>query len=160
MPAAACAAVLLAVGACRGSAGVEPRVDAAACPQTYEFGNFGCARVVALVDAPPAPPTARYRFTVRAMPARPEAGVPPAFSPTPGPGPNLLQLTIYSPATPTPVDTLSVWIVGRLLDDSPPPVLNAPLPTVAADSVLRVLRFARVGARPPVDTVRLTLRQP
>jgi hypothetical protein len=157
--AAACAAALLAAGACRSTAGVEPRLDPALCPQTYEFGNFGCARVVAQVEASPQPSTTRYRFDVRLVPARPDAGVSLYVAPMPGPGPVPLQLTLYSPLMPRPVDTLSVWVVGRLLDDSPPPPVNAPLPTLAADSVLRVLRFAPVGARPAVDTVRLDVRR-
>jgi hypothetical protein len=157
--AALCATVFLAAGACRSTAGVEPRVDPEACPQTYEFGNFGCARVLALVEAPPQPWTTRYRLDVRLRPARPDAGVSPYVAPAPAPGPVPLQLTLYTPLMPTPVDTLSVWVVGRLLDDSPPPPVNAPLPTLAADSVLRVLRFAPVGGRPAVDTVRLDLRR-
>ena len=163
LAAAACATVLLAAGACRTTTGVEQRIeqrlDPAACPQTYEFGNFGCARVLALVQGPPQPWTTRYRFDVRLVPAREDAGAPRYVAPTAGPGPVPLQLTLYTPRTPRPLDTLSVWVVGRLLDDSPPPPVNVPLPTLAADSVLRVLRFAPVGARPAVDTVRLDLRR-
>ncbi|HVE79645.1 MAG TPA: hypothetical protein VNA89_12310, partial [Gemmatimonadaceae bacterium] len=68
--------------------------------------------------------------------------------------------TLWTPLQPAPADTLSVWVVARLLDTSGPPVAYEPLPTFAVDSALRRLRFAPVGARAPVDTVQLTLRRP
>jgi hypothetical protein len=156
----ALAAVLAA--ACRAPTAGE-RPDRAACPQTYEFGNHGCARVLALVEGPPLPWPASYRFDVHATPARPVRWVEPALATTPGVGPVPLQLTRWE-APPsgvgTAADTLSVWVVARLLEDPRPIQVGVPLPTFAADSVLRVVRFADVGSVPPVDTVRLTLRRP
>jgi hypothetical protein len=48
-----------------------------------------------------------------------------------------------------------VWVSAHLLEDN-----GASLTVFAADSVPHVARFAAVGSRPRVDTVRLTLRRP
>jgi hypothetical protein len=72
---------------------------------------------------------------------------------------NQLEFILHTPLLPATADTLSVWVIGRLLDQSQPIVANVPLPTFAADSVLRVLHFAKVGSPAIVDTVRLTLRR-
>jgi hypothetical protein len=52
---------------------------------------------------------------------------------------------------PRLADTLSVWVVARLLED-PGTASGSPLTTFAADSVLRVLRFAPLGTVPKTDT--------
>ena len=153
----ALAAVALGAGGCR-SVTDRTRADPVACPQTYEFGNFGCARIVALVEGPPTPWPARYRFDVRAVPARSSSGATVTIAPEPGVGPVPLQLTLWGGPASAEGDTLSVWIVARLLEDPAPPVVGVPLRTFAADSTLRVIRFAKVGAVPPVDSVPLLLR--
>ena len=80
--AAALAAVTL--GACRAVTSTEERGNPLACQQTYEFGNYGCARLVALVEGPPAPWPASYRFDVRAVPVSPAAGASTVFATAPG----------------------------------------------------------------------------
>ena len=153
------AAAVLVAAACRATTASE-RARGDACPQTYEFGNYGCARVVALIDGPPRPWPDPYRFEARLTPARPSpAGS--ATSPTSTFASTVpLQYTLWSPLAPAGTDTLSVWVVARMLEDPQPAVVGVPLPLFAADSVLRVLRFAPVGSVPPTDSARLTLRRP
>jgi hypothetical protein len=115
--------------------------------------------VLALVEGPLAPWPASYRFDVRAVPPASAAGVSTATPPAPGVGPMPLQLTRWL-QPPGSADTLSVWVVARLLEDPRPIVVGQPLPTFAADSALRLVRFAPVGVVPPVDTVRLVMRRP
>lgn len=133
--------------------------DPEACPQTYEFGNHGCARLVVMVEPPPQPwPTSGYRWDVRAVPARDNSGADVAFSLRPGPGEIPLGLIRWHSPAPGTGDTASVWVSARMLEDPRPIQVGVPLPVFAADSVLHVARFAPVGSRPPVDTVRLTLK--
>ena len=155
----ALATIVFATAGCRSATDSEHR-ELAACPQTYEFGNFGCARVVALVETPPEPVPAAYRLDVRAVPARPASGAGPSLADEPRLGFVPLQLTLWEPPPPGVRDTLSVWIVARMLEDLSPPVVGVPLPVVAAESTLRVVRWAPVGGVPPVDTVRVVLRRP
>lgn len=150
-------AALVAV-ACRSPFGGRD-VDSRACRQTYEFGNYGCARVLALVEGPPAPWPASYRVDVRATPRSTTGGVETVGAARPGVGPVPLELTRFF-RLPTADDTLSVWVVARLLEDPRPVVVGVPLPVFAADSVLRLIRFTPVGSVPSVDTVHLTLRRP
>ena len=149
------AALLLLAAGC-GSA--TDAADRGECPQTYEFGNYGCARVLAVFEAPQQLPAKGHRYDVRAVPARGPSRDPLAVAPSAAPGGVPLELTLWSPL-PGGGDTISVWVVARLLED-PGPSSGAPLTTFAADSVLRVARFAPVGAAPKTDTVRLTLRRP
>jgi hypothetical protein len=150
-----CAAALVATGACRDATGVRRLPELTACPRTSEFGNLGCARIVAVVEGPQVPWPAAYLLDVRAQAARPISDVPPTFASEPRAGANLLQFTMWSPPKPTAGDTLSVWVVARLTDD-----YRAPGARFSTDSVLGVVRFAAVGAVPPLDTVRLVLGRP
>lgn len=135
------------------------QADSGTCPQTYEFGNYGCARIVVMVEGPPQPWPAFYRWDVRAVPAREGSGGDVAFSPRPDTGMVPLQVTRWHSPGPGSEDTASVWVAARLLEDPRPIQSGVPLPTFAADSVLHVARFARVGERPPTDTVWLTLQR-
>jgi len=153
----ALATLLVGASGCR-SATDNGRQEDAPCPQTYEFGNYGCARIVALVEGPAAPWPAAYRLDVRASPVRTALGAVSALAPDARFGPVPLQLTLWGPPPPRPDDTLSVWVVARMRDDSPTSVIGRPLPLVAADSTLTVVQFAPVGDVPRVDTLRLRLR--
>jgi len=155
--AAAVGSLALAFLGCRAVTGAE-REDPARCPQTYEFGNVGCARFVALVDGPASPPRA-YRVDVRAVPARPQSGFDMAVASGTALGAVPLQLTRWLQGASGTGDTVTVWLVARMLDDAGPIVVGVPLPTVAAESTVRVVRFTPVGARVPVDTVHFTLRR-
>ena len=132
------------------------------CPQTYEFGNYGCARFVVHVTPPAGDLPPLYRVDVRARwidSARTTATLPgnrgngPPFRPT------RLTITLWGPGFVQSGDTASVWVIGRILEDVRPIQVGVPLPVFAADSVLHKARFAGVGAVPPVDTIRLTLKR-
>lgn len=146
------AALLLLAAGCGSTTDAADRGE---CPQTYEFGNYGCARVLAVVQ-PPAQLPAKYRYDVRAVPAAGPNRDPLAFALVTTPGEVPLNITLWSPL-PGSADTISVWVVARLLEETPG---SASLSTFAADSVLRLVRFAPVGAVPKADTVPLALRRP
>lgn len=152
-------ALLWAAG-CERETPTELVEDSEACPRTGEFGNYGCARLVVMVQGPPQPwPTPR-RWDVRAVPVRERTGPDLALAPYPDTGAVALFLIRWHPPAPGHEDTTSVWVSARMLEDPRPIVPNVPLAVFAADSVVHVARFAAVGSRPPVDTVRLTLRRP
>jgi hypothetical protein len=125
------------------------------CQQTYEFGNYGCARLVVIVEGPPQPWPAVRRVDVRAVPAREGTGSDVALAPFPDTGAVPLGLIRWHAPAPGSGDTASVWVSARMFDDR-----SARLTPFAADSVLHVARFAPVGSRAPLDTVWLTLRRP
>lgn len=151
-----CGAVIVA-GACSLLTGSDE--DPTVCRQTYEFGNYGCARLVVIVNPPPQPWPVGYRWDVRAVPAREGTGTDQAVSSRADTGGVELRLIRRMQPDPGSQDTASVWVRGQMLHDTRPWPVGVPLPVVAADSVLHAARFAPVGARPPVDTVRLTLRR-
>lgn len=138
---------------------VDPEPDPLLCRQTYEFGNFGCGRVVAIVEAPPQPWPEYYRWDVRARPAREGTGAKATFPPDSKPGVIPLELTRVGPPVQGTGDTASIWVSARMLEDPRPVQMGVPLPVFAADSVLHLIRFAPVGSRPVVDTVRLTMKR-
>ena len=102
-------------------AGCEPGMgldeDDGSCPQTYEFGNFGCARIVVMVQGPPEPWPVSYQWDVRALPAREGTGTDLALAPRPDSGAVPLHLTRWHPPAPGSEDSASVWVHARLLDD-------------------------------------------
>lgn len=143
--------MLVAVGACT-STPADPNADPSLCQQTYEFGNFGCSRIVANITAPSQPWPARYRLSMWARPARTTSGQELGFRTITAFGYSSLEyILLPAPLLPAGSDTVSVWLIGLMADDQ----TGA---TFAADSVLRVMRFAAVGKRAPVDTIQLTLR--
>lgn len=130
--------------------------DPTRCNQTSEFGNFGCARMVVIYQPPPKPWPQGYRWDVRVRTARDGTGADASFAQAPDSLGTPLKLIRWEPPEPGSQDTSSVWVIARLLEDTR--VVNVPLPVFAADSVLHVAHFAPVGSRPPVDTIRLTLK--
>ena len=157
-------AAVLSAG-CSDATPTDIIAEAEVCPQTYEFGNYGCAVVVAMLNEPARPWPTLYRVELTATPARESAGVGPAVS-LDSPlnaaplGPMSVRVTAWSRPTPVGADTLSIWVVARMLDMSPPIVGGRTLPTFAVDSVLRLVRFVPAGERYRADTVRLTPRPP
>ena len=145
---------LLWAAACRRAP--TELVESEACAQTREFGNYGCARLVVMVQGPPQPWPAGRRWDVRAVAAREGTGTDLSLAPSPDSGAVPLGLIRWHPPAPGSEDSASVWVSARMLEDQP----GVPLTVFAADSVLHVARFAAVGARAPLDTVRLTLRRP
>lgn len=131
--------------------------DPERCNQTYEFGNYGCARMVVIYQPPPRPwPQEGWRWDVRVRAARAGTGADESVSQAPDSLGTPLELIRWSQPDPGSRDTSSVWVIARLLEDYR--AVNVPLPTFAADSVLHVARFAPVGSYPSVDTIRLTLK--
>lgn len=133
--------------------------DPERCNQTYEFGNYGCARIVVIFQPPPKPWPAGYRWDVRAWGARESSGAGDAVASYPDTLPVPLKLIRRTEPDAGSRDTASVWVRGQMLQDTPPWPVGVPLPVFAADSVLHVARFAPVGSYAPVDTVRLTLKR-
>ncbi len=146
------------VGGCRtptGGDGYPP----GACHQTYEFGNYGCARIVVTLVQPPTPWPARYRINLRIERGDPMFTGYSTVEPDLPWEPALIEWTRWDLPPASGDDTLTVRIVARMLDDPWPPA-TGPLAVFAADSVLRVLHVAPVGAVPVTDSVALTLRRP
>jgi hypothetical protein len=141
---------LLACAGCQLLLGL----DNGNCPGTYS-AEYGCVRVVVVIDAPPRPWPQRYLFDLRADPAREGTGIGHQFGASPNEGENRLHLR--RPDRPHPdTDTASVWISARILDNQPDWPVGVRLPVFAADSALYLADFNRSR----VDTVRLTLRRP
>ena len=126
-----------------------------ACPQTYEFGNYGCARILAIIEGPPKPWPNGYRWSVRAVAADTFLGIT-AMGDDPVDG--QVPLLIILQWERLPGDTASFWVVAKILEDPRPAVVGVPLPVFAEDKVLRLVRFVDVGQIPSVDTVRLSLK--
>ena len=129
------------------------------CPQTYEFRNYGCARIVAMLEVVPEPWPAIFRWSVKSTAA--DTSLPlSAMNNDPTDGAAPLTLTLYMAPLQYAGDTASVWITAKLLEDPRPIMVGVPLPVFASDSVLHVARFSEVGEIPAVDTVFLTLVAP
>lgn len=150
------AAVVL-LSACHFSTGSQDQ-DETRCPQTYEFGNYGCARVTLIVEGPPKPWPEFYRFNISATAIRKNAGFDTGFADPASLGTVPLKLTRWVAGPAGSGDTVTVRIIARMLNDVRPIVGGVPLPTFAADSVSHVVTFAKVGSEPMADTVRLFLR--
>lgn len=131
------------------------------CPQTYEFGNYGCARLVLSVTKPPTP-WPRIRWDVRVQPAALTGSMGPPFSHRKSSEPDDAPFDVIWqwPPRPPVSDTASAWVAVRMLEDPLPVQVGRPLDVYAADSALMLLHFSDVGAVPSVDTVRLELRPP
>ncbi len=144
--------LLLSLGACGVLTGPEVRDDT--CPQTYEFGNYGCARLVVLPGSFPAAAPSPYRWKVGA-----EGQWVGTFKAGRNSLPEEVQLhvTLWLPL-PGGDDTTTVTVFAEARDDSGPVVVGVPLPLFAVDSVRQTVRFAAVGERPDTDTVRLDMR--
>lgn len=146
----------LSLAGCRSPTSID---DEAACPVSRGHGNYGCARVVLVVEPPPQPWPEQYRWTATAMPAREGSGADLAVATQPGPGKVLITIMRRVPPAHGSGDTASVWVAAKMLEDPRPIQVGVPLPVFAADSALHVVRFAAAGQRPTVDTVTLTLKR-
>jgi hypothetical protein len=135
-------------------------VDEDACPVPSGQGYYGCARIVLIVGPPPQPWPERYRWSIRATPAREGTGADVALADQPKPGTVPITIMRWLPPARGTGDTASVWVSAKMLEDPRSFPTGVPLPVFAADSALRVVRFAAVGTVPQTDTVQLTLRRP
>ena len=145
-------ALVLALPGCGGP--TEPGADV--CPQTSEFGNFGCTRLVVLPGDVPEDVPETYRWNVEAEGGSGaftflEFGTDPLPERVEG------TVTLWR-QLPGGADTATVPVVVEILDDTRPVEVGVPLPLVAVDSLRHTFRFAEVGERPDVDTLRLDPR--
>ena len=137
-----------------------PANDPNLCPQTYEFGNYGCARVVVKLDAPPQPWPDRYVFDTQMRPIRNDTGAE-GSGPSEVVPPATIQLEMYRWfPDKNGVDTATVWIKSHFIELPYQYPTGVPLPIFAADSTQHLVTFAPVGKQPPTDTVHLVLRKP
>lgn len=158
--------ICVAAVACRDP--VETGDDrGAVCPQSYEFGNFGCASLaIELVDAEDMPVGARFHTSVVPVDSVLRTQFLVAYNSFIGnfrsPGPtHRFGLTVTRVFVRGPIDrpdTVTVRILAYVLDN-PNSHPRGALPILAADSVDRQVRVVPVGARPGVDTVVLRLRR-
>ena len=133
--------------ACDSPTGTGP-----SCPSTGEFGSYGCAIVSVQIEYPSQPLPYFYSLSSRVSPARAGTGVLDSGFQTERLhgderiSENLVTVTRYSRPDAGSQDTASFWVVTS--------IRQMPESTLfAIDSVLRVLRFAPVNGRMPVDTV-------
>lgn len=146
--------VFLALAGCDAPA--EPDTDIDVCPQTSEFGNFGCSRLVVFPGEVPEGATDNYRWNVEAEGERAEFTFL-EFGTDPVPERVAGTVTLWR-QLPGGGDTATVPVVVEILDDTRPVEVGVPLPLVAVDSIRHTFRFAEVGERPVVDTLRFELR--
>ena len=153
----ATALVLSTTVAC--SAATEPHDDAwrweRPCPQTYEFGNHGCARIIVLATFADTLWPDTLRIVVRAADSVMTLGVVEGQFGGPAQRALRMQLTDYwgwQRLSASDSLELSGLVDARVLrgyvDSALPPILATARQAFAP-------RFTRVGQRPPVDTVRL-----
>ncbi|MFN8580193.1 MAG: hypothetical protein U0163_04345 [Gemmatimonadaceae bacterium] len=138
-------AALALMAACGAPAGVDTQEGI--CPQTHEFGNYGCARLVAVVTTAAGAPAGIY---LRAVPVDTVlAGEPAGYvsSFTDGSGMISMQLTWYT--NPPKSNALPYRLFAMHPETAGPR---------AVDSTQVLLNFAPVGQRPaPQDTLRWRL---
>lgn len=123
------------------------------CPQTGEFSNYGCVRLVALTGDLPDGIATPYRWVVRAE----REGVW-EFAAGVHPLPEEVTLQPVLMVPPQGADTMTVTVLVQVRYDTGPSTVG-PLPLVAVDSVRHTVRFAPMGERPDVDTVRFDIRR-
>jgi len=144
------ALLMVPLAACHGSIFDAQLVP---CGHASEFGSVGCAVVEVLIDEPD---DLSKRWLLKVSARWPGGGVL-AHAAEPRFGSFTMHLDL--PEATSPVaggDTASVWMVARLVDVEES--LDGTTDYLARDSVLSVLRFARVGETPALESVRLTLK--
>ena len=136
--------------------------DPSACVSPQGLSNDRCARIVAVVDVEGDEPTGlpAWRLLVTAVAARVTRGLEVYTPPMTlaRVGRNAVALRLYEFFPDSVADTVSVWIVARLRDES-----NVrpgdPAPIIDADSVLRVVRLLPTR-QASTDSVLLQVQLP
>jgi hypothetical protein len=118
-----------------------------ACPQTFEFGNYGCARIQGTVRNAAGEPIQNARVSVG-----PPADVPNSYdSPsvdTDATGVYSLEIHQYGPpVTPKAADTVAMYLRAFLLSEGAP----------VGDSLPVQMIFVPVGTVPDVTETDITL---
>ncbi len=132
-------ASLVVVTSCRNVTPTDVTNDGR-CPQTYEFGNYGCARVVALMDGSALSLPTRYRVSVAIRPVRTTSGWEGVVASDSSLGAIPVTATLQLRPLQPSGDTVTTWVTASLTDWSVP-------------------NMSPVIAVAPVDTVRLRVRR-
>ncbi len=136
------------------------------CPQTYEFGNHGCAEIVGRLIAPdgmlaraPGRPGSEISVSLTQLsPVSAIASYTLVIRDTTGT--YRLRATHYFGRPPAGPDTITVQVRAVWWDAVAAASPEGLLPILAADSTVRQIRLVPVGARFVPDTVDLWLRRP
>lgn len=127
------------------------------CPQTNELGNYGCAELVVLPGDLPenAPPSYRWKVSGEGEDHEfefLEQGEDPLPEQVEG-------LATLMSGLPGGQDTMTAPVVLVVRADTADPLpTGEPLSLAAVDTVRHTFRFAAVGERPDVDTLRFSLQ--
>ncbi len=128
------------------------------CRQTGEFGNYGCARVVAIAEFADGDwPSATYAV-VSAEAATWVAAGDGFVGPMVGDSVVFLRLIRWMPAT-SPDSTAGVVRAVAFEQAARSSLGVSLLPPLARDSATFTVRWAAIGEVAPVDTVRVVLRR-
>jgi hypothetical protein len=119
------------------------------CPQTYEFGNFGCARVEGVVRDAAGTPLANVRVSLSPVEEVPNTFDAPRHD-TDATGAYSLEIHDYGSDGPPP-DPVPMNLRAFLLTGSP----EEPAP--ASDLIPVNMQFAPVGELPEVLEVNITI---
>jgi hypothetical protein len=146
-PIVAAIVATLSVTACE-STGLRNR-DAAACPQTGEFANYGCAKLAVVLTTSTGVPASRLVLGSAVLDSA-TGGEPNGLNSDfiDAQGRTGLQWTWY--VAPPARDTVRMRI--RVIRPG-----NIGIPPQPLDSIDVAVVFARVGTRPPTDTLRWQL---
>jgi hypothetical protein len=153
-PALALAAGLPALAAACSSA-TGSQQDSRACPQTYEFGNYGCLEVVGQVLGSSEQPLAGIVVGPRFVQA--SAGFNTPYATTNDEGRFTLRVTRYGPRESPAAgpDTVSLYVLA--VD---PRSAGVNVTATVRDSVLVRAAVAPVGAVPVAQSVTMRLAAP
>jgi hypothetical protein len=149
------------VGSCRDGTGPDGDPWDRPCPQTSEFGNFGCVRVVVMTSRDPAAWEGSLFSTADLLAELPHYGSAQGAAADSGEVTFRLQMTLWFAPEPAFGDSVPIRVYGRLLRSligAPPFVSSGP--ELARDSSEVFVRWAPVGGFPAIDTVRLVFDSP
>ena len=133
---------------------VELADEGGACPQTYEFGNYGCAEVRGRVLGSEGQPLEGALVGPRYFTGT-EGGYNTYFTTTDSAGRFSFRITRFSPRSATvDPDPFSIYVRASV---RPPAGGSAPL---ASDSILTRLTLAPIGSVPVPAIVTIQLDYP
>lgn len=143
----------LLLSACQSTTGTNL---SAACQQSYEFGNYGCAEVTGRVLGSSGKPLSGVSVGPRFL-SEPDAGMYNSpYVDTDSEGRFRFRIQRYAQRRNVPVpDTFSIYVRAAV---RPPPAAGASSPAV--DSVLVQLELAPIGQVPNPSEVEIHLSYP
>ena len=147
---------LLVIGAallagCSDGSSPDPDI----CPQTYEFGNYGCANVRGVVLEFTGTPRASAMVRVRHSTYRESEAYGATLDWTDSEGRFTTRITRWErPADTSEPDWVSLWVIAAVRR------ADASLDFTRADSVLVRAEVAPVGRAPQPVEMEIRLRDP